>query len=379
MRIGIDVSLAVGEIAGVGRYSAELVTALSEIDQQNQYLLFPLFLFIRHPAFRSYSGPKQPNFKLWGAGLSDREAFEFWKNPKWVRRVLTDCDIVHCTTFCVPPFPHPGVVSTIYDLTFITHPGCHTEANRVHCLEGTIDAVLKAARVIAISEHTREELKRYLNSSPKRTLAIPLAASNRFFQRRAEREIEQVKKRYGIDSPYVLSIGSLEPRKNLPKLIDAWGMLPESLRRTVKLVLAGGSGWLNSPLEAQIERLGLADSVSILGYVEDEELPCLYQGALLFVYPSLAEGFGLPVVEAMASGAPVVTSRNSSLQEIAEGAAILVDPLDASRISEGIQSLLESTSTRAELTELGLKRARTFSWRSVAERTLQVYREVERE
>lgn len=374
MRIGIDVSLCVGETAGVGRYAGELVKALAGIDQTNQYTLFPLFLYIRHPHFRTYQGPRTGNFTIWGRGFSERRALEFWRDPKGCAAFLAEFDVVHSTTFCGPPLPHPGWISTIYDLSFLTHPDCHLEANRVHCLRETVDSVLQASRLVAISEHTRQDLCRYLNAGSDRVIVTPLGCSEVFFREPDPKDRQRVREKYGLSRSFVLTLGSLEPRKNVAGLLRAWARLPPTLRREYDLVVAGGKGWLNSPIIQLVDELQIQDEVRFVGYAAEEDLPSLYQTATLFAYPSLYEGFGLPALEAMAGGTPVVTSGISPLRELAQGAAFLVDPSSPADIASALTRLLDDPKERARLAEAGKARASEYTWPQTASATLEVYR-----
>jgi glycosyltransferase involved in cell wall biosynthesis len=177
----------------------------------------------------------------------------------------------------------------------------------------------------------------------------------------------------GIDTPYLLAVGTLEPRKNLLTLLHAYAALPPSVP---PLVLTGSPGWGNQTLATTLATLNLGERVRFTGYVADEVLPALYSAAELFLYPSLYEGFGLPVLEAMACGAPVITSSTSSLPEVAGAAAVLIDPQRADHLAEAIQTLLETPDQRARLREAGLARAQTFSWDRCAQDTVNVYRQV---
>jgi len=268
------------------------------------------------------------------------------------------------------------VVSTLYDLSFLTLPECHLEANRTHCLQGTIDSVLAARHIIAISRFTASDLDRYLNARAPQVATIPLGAHERFFQRVSESEKRRVLARHDVSPPYVLTVGSLEPRKNTAALVEAWANLPNSVRGDYRLVVAGGKGWLNSAVYRRISDLGLRDSVLLIGYVEESDLPALYQGAAVFAYPSLYEGFGLPVVEAMAGGVPVLTSNTTSLLELGESACQLVDPSCIESIGEGLEQLLSDAKERARIGEAGRLRAAEMSWEKVARQTLEVYKTV---
>ena len=207
-------------------------------------------------------------------------------------------------------------------------------------------------------------------------VTIPLGVNGRFFRPVSESAKRAALERYAIRPPYVLTVGSLEPRKNIAGLVEAWANLPNSLRSSYRLVVAGGKGWLNSAVHRRISDLGLGDSVLLIGYVEDDDLPALYQGATVFAFPSLSEGFGLPVAEAMAGGVPVLTSDTTSLLELGKGAAELVNPADPESIGAGLERLLSDAGHRSRLSEAGRRRSAEMTWEKVARRTLNVYSEV---
>jgi glycosyltransferase involved in cell wall biosynthesis len=290
--------------------------------------------------------------------------------------LLGPVDVVHSTTFCVPRFRMrpKRLVVTIYDLSFITHPDLHLPANVAHCLAGTRLAIEHADAIIAISEHTRRDLIERLAAPAERITVTPLAHDASFVRVADPRRLAAVRKRYRLPEHFILFLGALEPRKNLPRLIEAYATLPAELRRDVKLVVAGMSGWLNDSVHGRVGELGLEKSVHFAGYVHADDLSAVYSLATTLAYPSLYEGFGLPVLEAMACGTPVLTSNVSSLPEVAGDAATLVDPLDVSSIASGLHGMLESPSLRAELAGRGRARAASFSWDRCARQTLEVYR-----
>jgi alpha-1,3-rhamnosyl/mannosyltransferase len=375
LRIGIDISRSLGEAAGAGVYAKNLVQGLSRIDGENEYILYPFFPGCFPPEFRSATAPDAPNFRIHYAAYPEAVVRRFWaKNEGDPRRLLGDVDLVHSTAFTTPQ-AHPGkLVVTILDLIFLTHPQFHEEANRVYCLEETIKAVSSADHLIAISRHTKNELMRFFNVPKERITVTPLAAAE-IFRPEGEGDEEVLRERYGLSSEYVLFVGSFEPRKNLRGLLQAFAILPEGLRRTHPLVLAGGRGWLTEDLPAFLEGLGLGpDAVRTLGYVPSADLPILYRGASVFVYPSFAEGFGLPVIEAMACGTPVLTSPVDALLEVGGNAVLYSDPNRPESISEGLLSLLQDGRTRESFLKKILNQAALFSWEETALRTCEVYK-----
>lgn len=272
--------------------------------------------------------------------------------------------------------PQGSVLFTCYDLTFLSHPECHTLDNRIACLEGTLRAHLAGAHFLAISQATSTEMQARLGIAPERISVIYPAAADRFGLGDGENSTPQLSSpARTLDSgrgEYLLAVGTLEPRKNLARLIEAYAQLPDEVRSRYSLRIAGGGGWKQDGL--QVARS--TEGVQWMGSVSDDELVDLYRGASLFVYPSLAEGFGLPVVEAMASGTPVITSNVSSLIEVAGDAAATVDPLDVEALARTIADLLGDVTRREVLKQRGLARAAQFSWHRTAEQVLALYRQL---
>jgi len=381
MKVGIDVSLVAGERAGGGQYAYQLARALAGADPGVSYLLYPVFYYIVHPEYPSAELPEADNMQVAFRGIRPRDLMAFFRPeaPAMFKEwLLGPVDVVHSTTFCVPEFRlrPKGLVVTIYDLSFITHPELHLPANVEHCLAGTRLAVERADAIVAISGHTRQDLVERLGASPDRIVVTPLAHDPDLAPVTDGARLAAVRQRYGLPERFVLFLGALEPRKNLPRLLEAYATLPAALRRDVHLVVAGMRGWLNDSIHAHVRALGLEATVHFAGYVDSGDLPALYSLAAVFAYPSLYEGFGLPVLEAMACGTPVLTSDGSSLPEVAGDAAVLVSPTDVDAIADGLRRVLDSPSLRDELSTRGIRRAAGFSWDRCARQTLEVYRRV---
>ncbi|MBI4873677.1 MAG: glycosyltransferase family 4 protein [Acidobacteria bacterium] len=279
-------------------------------------------------------------------------------------------DVVHVTNQLRHPVRGARVTATVHDLTAALLPELHTPGN-VQADARFTDHVLRRARgLIAVSESTRRDALRLLDLAPERIRVIYSGVDPRFAQAGPEAARETAQ-RLGLHKPFVLFLGTVEPRKNLDRLLDAWQALAPSLREEFELVVAGPAGWA---AEATLARLR---AVRYLGYVAESDLPALTRAATAFAYPSLYEGFGFPVAQAMAAGVPVLTSNVSSLPEVAGEAGVLVDPLSTGEIRAGLDRLLTSPSLRAALGAAGRERAaRLFRWEDCARRSLEFLREV---
>jgi glycosyltransferase involved in cell wall biosynthesis len=324
MRAAIDVSPLALSRAGTARYLRELLPRLSGVDVVQL----------------GFGGPGRVT-----AAVRDAVWYPLGL-PRRVRQAHPD--LLHCPTFRAPSRPPVPLVLTVFDLAVLRHPESFNRWTRTYSRLFVPRAVHAADAVIAISEFTKRELVELLDVAPERVRVIPLASGGEFGPDGAAAEGE-----------YVLAVGTLEPRKNLARLAEG------ARQAGLELRVVGARGWGGVHADGT--------GVRWLGEVPDAELASLYRGALCVAYPSLYEGFGLPVLEAMACGAPVVTSRGGATEEVASGAAVLVDPADAGSIAEGLQ---EAIGRRDELARLGLERASGYSWDRVAEQTLEVYREV---
>lgn len=374
MKIGIDISLTIGEKAGVGYYTANLIDALAKIDKTNQYLLYPFFYHIYHPDFKTAVAPSQKNFHLHHEKIPKKIIDRLWHSPIPKKWILGNVDVLHSTTFCAPQDHYGKLIVTIYDISFLTLPECHTEANRRHCLKGTLDAVRYADCIIAISNHGKQELVKFFDVDPDKIIVTHLAAKDIFAPCGIE-EQNRVLEKYGITRDFIFTVGSFEPRKNIGTLVRAYVNLPENIKTQHPLVIAGGKGWLNVEIDALIESQASAQ-IQRIGYVDEQDLPALYSAAAAFVYPSLYEGFGLPILEAMSCGAPVITSNTSSMPEISGDAALLFDPANVQQLTTLLLEMMENEKIRKELSRKGIERAGQFSWEKTARATLKMYEDL---
>ena len=370
MHIAIDAHSVGTGLAGNETYAANLVEALAEVDRENRYTVY-----VTKAEAEARFGGRWENVAV-------RRTLP---HTPLVRIPLTlsaelrrrPVDLLH-VQYTAPPLAPCPVVATIHDLSFEHLPETFRLRSRVQ-LRVTVRATARrAAHVIAPSEYTRRDLLETYGLDPARVTAIPLAVSPRFRPVEDAGEVGRVKGRYGIAGEYVLAVGSIQPRKNLARLLRAYSALRRERGRSnlPQLVLVGKQAWLYGDTLRTIEEEGLGDSVLLTGYVSEDDLPALYTGALLFAYPSFYEGFGLPPLEAMSCGAPVLTGDRTSLPEVVGDAALTVDPFDTDALADGLARLIDDDALRADLRERGLTRARRFDWRDTARMTLQVYRRV---
>ncbi len=293
-----------------------------------------------------------------------------------VFRAGTACykpDIYHEPNYLAYRFAGPTVI-TVHDLSHIHYARTHP-ADRVRIMNKLLpEAVHRASEIIVDSHYVGREVIEHFDVSPHKVHAIHLGVSGDY-RPRPSGEIAQQLAQYGlVPQSYILAVGTLEPRKNLIQAIDAYAGLPEEIRRTIPLVIAGMKGWLSEQLEARIRHHENRGEVRWLGYVPAGDLPLLYSGACMLVYPSLYEGFGLPVLEAMASGIPVITTDRASLPEVAGDVGFMVDPQDVEGLRAQMRRLIEDRDEAARRGVLGVERARQFTWQACAEKTLAIYK-----
>ena len=291
------------------------------------------------------------------------EAWHRLRRPD-VQRATGPVDVIHATTIAMPPKTAP-LVATIHDLAWLHEPAHFTSRGISMFDKGLALAVRDADIVMCSSKATLRDCEAH-GFEPGRLRLVPLGTD---VPMATDEEVDAVRRKYELEGPYILWTGTVEPRKNLPGLLKAYAKLDTKM----PLVLVGPSGW-NEDLDALVG--SIKEQVHVLGWVPHHHLAPLYRGATVFCFPSLLEGFGFPVLEAMAQGTPVVTSRGTSTEELAEGAGVLVDPLDVDSIRNGIQNVLDDPSLIEELSKAGSKRVAEYSWQRTGDLVEAVYREV---
>ncbi len=359
MIVGIDASrAALGRHTGTETYAYHLIRAMAPLAARDLRLRL-----YTHRSPRPAGWPDTPFVetrvipfpRLW---THLRLSAELARRPPDVLFVPAHVLPLYC--------PVPAVV-TVHDLGYRYYPEAHTPFQRRYLDWTTRRHARLARRLIADSAATRDDLLRHYRADPARIRVVHLGVNPAL---RPVADPSPVRRKYGLHNDYLLYLGTLQPRKNLLRLLDAFAQVSD--RFPVDLVLAGGKGWLYESIFARARELGLGDRVRFPGYIPEADKAALLSGATAFVFPSLYEGFGLPVLEAMACGTPTLIANASSLPEIAGDAALRVDPLRVESIAGGLARLLADPALRRSLAEKGLRRVRQFSWHRAAEQTLQI-------
>lgn len=369
MRIAIDAIPLVANKTGVGHYTDALAEWLARTHHDHQYELVSPFDFnfpnghSPPPNLHKRFTPVQPMFrKWWLVGL-----------PALLR--ISSFDLFHGTNYCVPVFSTCPTVVTIHDLSLYAQAITHEKKNVERGKRRVPVMARRADMIIAPSEATKREITQYLKIPADRIRVVYEAAREKMKPLSIE-DCEPVLRKHGIDQPYLLYTGTIEPRKNLLNLIRAYNELLRTSKHRPMLVLCGGRGWLDEEVFELVAELKLQRMVKFTGYVDDDDLPALYSACEIFVYPSLYEGFGLPPLEAMACGAPVITSNTSSLPEVVGDAGVLINPNEVAELAAAMINLLNDTTQRENRSRAGFERSKHFSWERAAHETQAVYDQV---
>lgn len=372
MRIGLDGIPLTALRTGVGHYTLELACALARVAPESSFeVVYPSNL---PPATTELDAsiPLPANLEIkrilvgplgrhwWSTGL-----------PRYVRS--NRIDLFHGTNYDVPPWRQCATVLTIHDLSLLIHPETH-EKRRVSRSRLRLPLMARAANAVIVpTESVRGEVCEHLGLSGEKVFAVPEAARECFAPMELAATVD-VRRRLGIGDDFLLTVGTIEPRKNLQTLVSAFEEIAGGhSQTTLQLVIAGSRGWLSEPLFDALKKSPIRNRIVLTEYLNDEALRALYSSCRAFVYPSIYEGFGLPPLEAMACGAPVVTSRIPALEETTGGAAILVEPRNVQELAGAIARLLDSNDLRSTLFALGRSRAAEFTWERTARLTLDVY------
>ena len=273
-------------------------------------------------------------------------------------------DVTHFFNYIVPPFVRGKTVVTVHDLTYITHPETMDRKTRIILKMTAKRSMKRADKIIAVSQFTKSEIIKYLGIAPEKIEVIYNA------------DIERVKEKYGIEGDYFFYLGTLEPRKNLERLINAYAVLLAKHKKLPLMVIAGKKGWLYEKIFEDVRQLNIEDKIIFTDYVPTEDAPILMNGAKAFLFPSLYEGYGMPVIEAMACGTPVLTSDCSSLPEVAEGCAVMIDPLSVESLTNGLEQLYLNEALCSDLSTRGRKIAEKSIWKTQAGKLYDIYNQL---
>ena len=342
-----------------------------ELDAENEYILLVA------GKGQGARGKLPPNFRLRHIPLPHRLLTILWHRlrlPLPAEVFSGAVDLFHSPDFVLPSLRSARGLITVHDLAFLRVPECADPGLRAYLSQAVPRSLARADHILADSQNTKRDLIELLDVPAGRISVVPAGVEPRFRPIEDEAERQQVRQRYELDKPFILSLGTLEPRKNYARLIEAYARLRRQMPHAPDLIIVGGKGWLYEEIFAAARKWGHG-GVRFLGFVPDEDLPALYSLAALFVFPSLYEGFGIPPLEAMACGTPVVCSDRPSLPETANDAALMVDAEDVERLAAAMRRVLEDEALRARLVEKGFAQAQRFTWEKAAQRLLTVYQE----
>ncbi len=369
--IAIDYSAALTQGGGIGRYTRELIAALARDDLETLYVLFAA-----QQTPSSVPALPGPNFRWATTRLSTEWLARLWHRarlPLHVERWTGPISLLHSPDFTLPPVRRgTRTLLTVHDLSFVRTPEAATPGLRAYLNAAVPRSVRHADHVLADSLATRQDLIELYQTPPGKISVLYSGVDQRFRPITDRLALQQVRDRYEIgDVPFVLSVGTIQPRKNYERLIEAFR---RSAISDLQLVIAGGKGWLDHSIYQQVSAAGMEDRIRFVGFVEDGDLPALYSAAHVFAFPSLYEGFGLPVLEAMACGVPVITSNVSSLPEVVGDAAVSIDPFDVDALAQALERVTHDTVLRRRLAQQGLERASQFTWENAARQLREHYR-----
>lgn len=389
MRIAIDYTAAIAQRAGIGRYTRSLVAAITDLlaEEAGQGTIVgrdALTLYSSEAPSVSYPFPVGAQLRPRVAGFAgyvagNRAMTILWHRlgiPLPIQTFTGPVDVLHAPDFALPPSLGARTIVTIHDLAFLTHPECALPSLVTYLKRVVPRAVRHANHIVAVSERTAADLVELLGVPRAKISVIPLGVDPAFRRVTDPARLAEVERRYGLAHPLVLAVGTLEPRKNYARLIAAFAEASRAPGGPAMLAIVGGDGWLTEGIYSAVEKHGIADQVRFLGYVPDADLPALYSLADVVAVPSLYEGFGIPVLEAMACGAAVLASTGGSLPEVAGDAAVLVPPTDTEALTDGLIRLIRDADLRAELGAKGIARARAFTWDACARAHLDLYHTV---
>lgn len=374
MRILVDYTSGIAQGAGIGRYTRNLVAAML---RQNQNDSFTLFSASRPTDQRDF--PQGANVRTIVSPINSRRLNILWhrlRAPMPIEALAGSADIFHAPDFTLPPVLRARTVVTVHDLAFMTHPECAVPSLRAYLLKTTPRAVRRADHILADSQRTADDLVTLLNAPPEKVSVVYPGVDTALRRIEDVAQLTRVAARYGLRGPFMLAVGTIEPRKNYNRLIRAFIRICDKPGAPTHLVIVGRKGWMYKDVFDTLARAGLGDRIRILEDVRDGDLAALYSMATALVSPSLYEGFGIPPVEAMACGLPVIVSDGGSLPEVVGDAGLIVPATDIDALADTMLRLATDEPLQMELARRGRKRARLYDWNMAANQTLAIYRAI---
>jgi len=377
MHVAIDYTAAVRQQAGIGRYTRNLVRNLADVDARNQYTLFVAGGWGQGDGL----GAWPPNFRVRAVPVTDRVLNIVWQRlriPLPIQIVTGRFDLFHAPDFVLPYVANAPALLTVHDLSFLRVPQHFVPGFRDY-LEGAVSrGVSRANHILADSESTRSDLVDLMRVRGDKVSVVYPGVESRFSRIEDGQLLAEVRERYQLPNRFVLGLSTLQPRKNFDGLVDAFQLLlsqhgDKEEMANLHLVICGGLGWMYGEIQQRVHRHGLEARVHFAGFVQDVDLPALYSLASVFAFPSWYEGFGLPVLEAMACGTPVVAADNSSLPEVVGDGGMLVDASSSDELASALMQLLSNRDLRVVLKRAGLAQAAKFTWPLAASALLATY------
>lgn len=380
LNVGIEGVPFFGNRSGIGQYSKRLIEQVAALDRQLHMEIIRPMLFYRRVGELPIKPSSRLSYRIvkWMPPLLYYQTYKRlgWAPPYDVV-ALRKYDALLFFNFV--SFPIRRAVPSIlfvHDLAHIHYPEFTSPRNLTWLNKFVPRSIAHASKIVTISEHSRQDIATHYKVALKDISIITPAVDHDEYKPQSAAKIAAVRKKFNISQPYILSVCTLEPRKNLIGVLQAFEKLPETIKSTYSLVLVGGKGWLGQELEDTFNRLAKKYSVIKTGYVDDEDLPALFSGADVFVYPAFYEGFGMPPLEAMACGTPVITANNSSLPEVVGKAAITIDADDTAALTMSIEKVLTEPKLARELSQKGLDQAKKFTWEASARKLVKIIQEV---
>lgn len=368
MRIGLDAHTLGSRVGGNETFIRNLVSSLSSVDVKNEYFVYAysnefvdgLINGVQNFQFKNLK-PKNPFIRI---------PFSL------PQKMIEDRLDLFLLQYAAPPICPAPYVLVVHDISYERYPEFFNKAELTRLRLLTPLSLRNASHVVTCSEFTKEDMIRHYRLSPKKISVIYYGKNEKYKLIKDTAALQATREKYDLLKPYILYVGNIQPRKNLNRLLLAFKDLKDRERIPHNLVIVGNKAWLYSDVFKLIKDSNLTNEIIVTGYVPEEELPLLYNAAELFVYPSIFEGFGFPVLEAMACGVPVVTSNSSSLPEVAGDGALLINPLSVSDMAQAMHKILTDTNLREELKEKGLRQAERFTWNKTANDFLKIFERV---